>query len=122
MIFVMLDSSKTQQERLTKLLLASFPGSVIYQHLNAQHASHDVLCNKVDAVFLEAGMEKANGLPLIQILRRQKPELPVFIIAKTNGFHENADDVGVNGYFVLPDQEQQLLEAIRLIKNKEKVS
>jgi hypothetical protein len=31
-------------------------------------------------------------------------------------------EADANGYFVLPDHEQQLLEAIRVLKNKENVS
>ena len=122
MIFVTVDSCRTHQEKFTKLLLAAFPGSVVYQHINIHHVPHDVLYNKVDAVFLEAEQEQANDLSLIQMLRKQKPDLPVFIISKTNRFHDIVAESEANGYFVLPDHEQQLLEAIRLLKNKEKVS
>ena len=122
MIFVTIDSCRMHQEKFTKLLLDAFPGSVVYQHLNIHHVSHDVLYNKVDAVFLEEEMEQVNGLSLIQMLRKQTQDLPVFMISKTNRSHDTVAETGVNGYFVLPDHEQQLLEAIRLLKNKEKVS
>ena len=122
MIFVTVDSCRTHQEKFTKLLLAAFPGSVVYQHINIHHVPHDVLYNKVDAVFLDAEQEQVNGLPLIQMLRKQKPDLPVFIISKTNRSHDTVAGPEANGYFVLSDHEQQLLEAIRLLKNKEKVS
>ncbi|MBQ5368872.1 MAG: response regulator [Peptococcaceae bacterium] len=119
MVFVTVDSCRTHQEEFTKLLLATFPGSVVYQHLTINHVSHDVLHNKVDAVFVEAELQQVNGLPLIQMLRKQKPDLPVFIISKTNRSHDTVTETEANGYFVLPDHEQQLLEAIRLLKNKE---
>ena len=122
MIFVTVDSCRTHQEKFTKLLLATFPGSVVYQHLTINHVSHDVLYNKVDAVFVEAELQQVNGLPLIQMLRKQKPNLPVFIISKSNCSCESVVEADANGYFVLPDHEQQLLEAIRLLKNKENVS
>ena len=119
MVFVTVDSCRTHQEKFTKFLLAAFPGSVVYQHLNIHHVPHDVLYNKVDAVFLEAEQEQANDLLLIQMLRKQKPDLPVFIISKTNRSHDIVAKSEANGYFVLPDHEQQLLEAIRLLKTKE---
>ncbi|MBQ2020922.1 MAG: response regulator, partial [Peptococcaceae bacterium] len=89
------------------------------QHLTINHVSHDVLHNKVDAVFVEAELQQVNGLPLIQMLRKQKPDLPVFIISKTNRSHDIVTETDASGYFLLPDHEQQLLEAIRLLKNKE---
>ena len=57
MIFVTVDSCRTHQEKFTKFLLAAFPGSVVYQHLNIHHVPHDVLYNKVDAVFLDTEQE-----------------------------------------------------------------
>ena len=122
MIFVTADSCRIQLERLTQLLVSAFPGSTIYQHTDLCRVPHDVLNNRVDAVFLDAEMEKMNSLALIQKLRRQKPELPVFIISKSNDFYEKAAAAGANGYFVLPDSEQQLLETIRLVINKENAS
>ena len=122
MTFVTADSCRIQLERLTRQLVSAFPGSTIYQHTDLCRVPHDVLNHKVDAVFLGAETEKMNGLDLIQKLRRQKPELPVFVISKSNDFYEKAAEAGANGYFVLPDSEQRLLEEIRLAVNKESAS
>ena len=112
MIFVTADSSRTQLERLTRLLVSAFPGSTIYQHSDLFRVPHDVLNNKVDAVFLEAETEKTGGLDLMQRLHRQKPELSVFIISTTDDLREKAVEAGANGYFVLPAGEEQFLNAI----------
>ena len=80
---------------------------------------HDVLNNKVDAVFLEAEIDKTNGLNFVQMLCRQKSDLPVFIISQTEDFREEAAEAGANDYFVQPVTEQQLRNAIRSVKNKE---
>ena len=122
MTFVTADSCRIQLERLTRQLVSAFPGSTIYQHTDLCRVPHDVLNHKVDAVFLGAETEKMNGLDLIQKLRRQKPELPVFVISKSNDFYGKAAEAGANGYFVLPDSEQRLLEEIRLAVNKESAS
>ena len=122
MVFVTADNCRPQLERLTQILVSAFPGSTIYQHTDLLRVPHDVLSHKVDAVVLEAEAGTMNGLDLMQKLRRQKPDLPVFIISKTANFREEAEAAGANGCFVLPDGEQQLLDAIRLAKNKENLS
>ena len=114
MIFVTADRRRPQLEKLTRLLVSAFPGSTIYQHTDPLRVVHDVMNHKVDAVFLEAEMGKINGTDFLRMLRRQKPDVPVFLIAKTEDFRETAEAAGASGCFVLPDGERQLLEAIRL--------
>ena len=122
MVFVTADSCRAQLERLTQLLVSSFPGSTIYQHTDLFRVAHDVLSHKVDAVLLGTEAEKMNTLDLMQKLRRQKPELPVFITSKTNDRKEEAVAAGANGYFVLPESEQQLLEAVRSLAKVANIS
>ena len=122
MIFVTADSCRSQLEGLTQLLVSVFPGSTIYQHTDLCRVPHDVLNNNVDAVFLEAEMDKTNGLDFVQMLRRQKSNLPVFVISKNEALREEAVEAGVNDYFVQPVTEQQLRDAIRSVKNKENAS
>lgn len=118
MTFVTADSCRTHLEKLRQLLLSSFPGSTIYQHSKLLHVPHDVLNKRVDAVFLEAEIDQTTGLECMKMLRRHKPDLPVFIISKTEAFCERAEAAGANGCFVLPGSEQQLLDAIRLVKQR----
>ncbi len=118
MIFVTADSCRSQLERLTQILVSAFPGSTVYQHTDLCRAQHDVLNNRVDAVFLEGKAGKLNGLDFMRMLRRQKPNIPVFIIAESEDFQKTAEEAGASGCFVLPDSKQQLLDAIRLTKTK----
>ena len=113
MVFVTADSCRAQLERLTQLLVAAFPGSTVYQHTEPQRAFHDVLHNKVDAVFLAAEAERGDDLDLIGLLHRQKPELPVFITSASDALRQAAEEAGAGGYFVLPESEAQIPEAIR---------
>ena len=122
MIFVTADSCRSQLERLTKLLVSAFPGSTIYQHTDLCRVLHDVLNNKVDAVFLGTEMNAANDLNFVQMLRRKKSDLPVFIISQTEDLRAEAAEAGANDYFVQPVTEQQVRYAIRSVKNKENVS
>ena len=122
MIFVTADSCRSQLEGLTQLLVSVFPGSTIYQHTELQRVSHDVLHNHVDAVFLEVEADQSNGLDFVQMLRRQKSNLPVFIISKTEDLRKKAAEVGANDYFVQPVTEQKLRNAIWSVMNKESAS
>ena len=122
MTFVTADSCRLQLERLTKLLVSVFPGSTIYQHIDLCRVPHDVMQNNVDAVFLEAEINETDGLEFAQMLRRQKTNLPVFIISRTEDLREEAVKAGANDYFVLPVTEQQLRDAIRSVKNKANAS
>ena len=122
MIFVTADSCRAQLERLTQLLVSAFPGSTVYQHTDLCRVPHDVLNNKVDAVFLETEVDKTNSLDFVRMLHRQKSNLPVFIISQTEDLREEAAEAGVSDYFVQPVTEQQLRDVIRSVKNKENAS
>ena len=122
MVFVTAGSCRTQLTMLTQLLVSAFPGSTIYQHTDPLRVPHDALNDRVNAVVLEAELDKTNGLDLMRKLHRQKQELPVFIISRSGGFYERAVEAGATGFFVLPDHEEQLLDAIRLTKTKKNVS
>ena len=122
MIFVTADSCRPQLERLTQLLVSAFPGSTIYQHTDLGRVPHDALNNNVDAVFLVAEMDNTNSFDFVQMLHRQKSNLPVFIISRTENLRREADEAGVSDYFVQPITEQKLRDAIQSVKNKEKAS
>ena len=122
MIFVTADSCRAQLERLTQMLVSAFPGSTVYQHTDLCRVQHDVLNNKVDAVFLETEIYKTDGLNFVKMLRRQKSNLPVFILSQTEDLRKAAAEAGADGYFVQPVTEQQLREAIRSAQNEEKAS
>ena len=122
MTFVTADSCRTHLERLTQLLVSAFPGSTVYQHTDLCRVPHDILNNKVDAIFLETEVDESNSLDFVRMLRRQKKSLPVFIISQTEDLREEAAKVGVNDYFVQPVTEQQLRDAIQSVKDKENAS
>ena len=122
MTFVTADSCRTHLERLTQLLVSAFPGSTVYQHTDLCRVPHDILNNKVDAVFLETEVDESNSLDFVRMLRRQKKSLPVFIISQAENLREEAAKVGVNDYFVQPVTEQQLRDAIQSMKDKENAS
>lgn len=97
-IFVTVADDRRGLESLTRLLFSTFPGSTVYQHGSVANAIRDVLHNRVDALFVRA----AHGHEMLQMLRRQKPELPVFLL--TDG-----EDTCVP----YSDTGQEILDALR---------
>ena len=81
MIFVAVDQNRERLTELTRLLLEAFPGSVIYQHTNPLKAPKDVRNNRVDAVFAQLDMGNLGGAELTRILRSERADLPVFLLA-----------------------------------------
>ncbi len=66
----------------------------------------------VDLLITDIGMPCTNGFELRDLVRTQRPELPVFLIT---GRHEIADQhraQGISGFFRKPFDAQALLAAI----------
>ena len=80
MTFVAVDSNRKRLTELTSLLLAAFPGSVIYQHTDPMKVPKDVRNNHVDAVFAQIDMGNLGGTELTRILRAERANLPVFLL------------------------------------------
>lgn len=119
MVFVTAGSCRPQLESLTQLLVSAFQGSTIYQHADPFRLLHDVMNHKVDAVFLGlAEKDTTNNLAFVQMLHRQKPDIPVFIVSDTEDLCEEVSAVGANGYFVWPVGEQKLWDAMLSVKNQ----
>ena len=116
LIFVTADRCREQLEALTRLLVSAFPGSTVYQHTDLCRVPHDVLHNRVDAVFLVAEPDRADGLELVQGLGRQKKDLPVFVISQTEALRSEAERAGAKDYLVRPVTGQQLRQALAGMK------
>lgn len=116
LIFVTADTCRMQLEQLTQLLVSTFPGSTIYQHTDLRRVQHDALKNKVDAVFLKTEVDKTDSLGFVQMLRRQKSNLPIFVISQTEDLRNEAVEAGVSDYLVQPLTEQQLRDVMQSVK------
>lgn len=108
MIFVVAGSSRERLADLTKLLLSTFPGSTVYQHIDPVRISKDVFNNNVHGVFLDAETGSCNGLDLMYRLRKQKKDVPVYILAENEDLRITAIKAGADGYFVYPLAEETI--------------
>lgn len=112
MIFVTSDRDRGQLEELTRQLVAAFPGSTIYQHINPNRIAGDVLHRKVSGIFLAAEMDRVSGIDLMRMLRTHRPDIPVFILSRTEELRERAMQAGAAGYFLHPVSKQTLKHAV----------
>lgn len=112
MLFVTANNNRKQLEALTNLLLAAFPGSVIYQHIDPLNAPKDVLHNQVDAVFAEMKMEKMSGIELLHILHQKNPELPIFLLSDEEDEAGYAVKNGAVACLIRPLSAEKLRESL----------
>lgn len=112
MIFVAVDQNRERLTELTKLLLKAFPGSVIYQHTNHLKALKDVRNNHVDAVFAQLDMGNLGELELTRILRSERANLPVFLLADAERRGRIAPGNNVPGCLVRPLSVEMLRESL----------
>ena len=102
MVFVVAGSSRERLAELTRILLSSFTGSTIYQHVDPKCISKDVINNKVNGVFLETEIGSCNGIDLMWQLRNRKRDVPMYILSENEDFRISAAHAGADGYFVYP--------------------
>lgn len=119
MVFVVAGNSRERLADLTKILLSTFHGSTIYQHVDPQRVPKDVFNNKVNGVFLEAEMDGCNGIDLMWQLRNKKRDVPVYILAENEDFRITAAKAGADGYFVYPLAGESIREVL-LAKQRSK--
>ena len=112
MIFVVAGNSRERLAGLTKLLLSIFSGSTIYQHIDPLHIPKDAFRHKVNGVFLEAEIGGRNGIDLMWELRRQKRDIPIYILSETESLRATATQAGADGYFVYPLAEETIKNAL----------
>lgn len=84
MTFVTVGDERSQLESLTRLLLSTFPGSVIYQQTDLHNIAKDIQETKIDAIFFQTN--EMNGAELRRILQRWKPELPRCFLVEQEGY------------------------------------
>jgi len=70
---------------------------------------------EVDLVITDLSLQDISGLELIKLLRKAKPELPIFVISMHDEdiFAERAVKLGAQGYLMKQSPPKELVTAIR---------
>lgn len=115
MVFVTVDEDRVRLETLTKLLVRTFPGSVIYQYTDPVFAVINMENRKNDVVFADLDISRKNDWQFLLLLRRKQPELQVVVLADDEQFRENAMECGARGYLVSPVTGQELHQVMQTL-------
>lgn len=112
MVFMTVDENRLQLEKLTELLVRTFPGSVIYQYTDPLCALVNTENREIDAVFANVSVSQRNDWQLLSVLRRRRPELQVFILSDDEQLREEALERGAREYLTRPITGQGLCETV----------
>ena len=115
MVFVTVDEDRVRIETLTRLLVCTFPGSVIYQYTDPVFAIFNMEKRKIDVVFVNLSILQKNNWKFLELLRRKKPNQQVFILADDEQLRDTAMEYGAWEYLVRPVTGQKLHEAIHFM-------
>lgn len=112
MVFVTVDEDRLQLQKLTGLLVRTFPGSVIYQYSDPMDAIVSTAYREIDAVFASVRAYWRNDLQLLSALRQKRPGLPVIVLSDDEQLRQAAMDSGAWRYLLRPVTGQQLHDAV----------
>lgn len=118
MNFVVTDDNHDRLNDFAQLLLSIFTGSVLYLYTDPMEVIGHLRDHQTDAVFIEAAMEKMEGMQLIFEMREKKYELPAFILADSDEYEDNAMHNDAIGYLIRPISEDELRNAVWSVLEK----
>ncbi|MEG0598068.1 MAG: response regulator [Oscillospiraceae bacterium] len=102
MNFVVVDNNKDDLELLTTAIRAAMPESQVQPFTDPLLSAKYICNNPVDIVFLTDTMRPVNGFRLLQVLRKNIPELAVVMLSDDEGNRMDAIHAGVDDYLLKP--------------------
>lgn len=112
MVFVNLDEDRVRLEKLTKLLVHTFPGSVIYQYIDPVYAVVNTEDRAIDVMFINLNVSRENNWQLLALLRRKQPKMKIFVLSDDEQLRDTALECGDWEYMVRPVTGQKLQEIV----------
>lgn len=117
MKIVAADNRTAALEELTATLWEAFPGSEVEQFRDPLLCVKYVCNHAVDLVVMELRMRPAGGTELLQVIRRQKPELPIILLADSD--LEKVDTVAYLSQPVTLESLQKFTQKVNFSGRKE---
>ncbi|MGM9605536.1 MAG: hypothetical protein ACI3XG_10815 [Faecousia sp.] len=112
MVFVTVDEDRLQLQKLTGLLVHTFPGSVIYQYSDPMCAVLSTADREIDAVFASARTSRGNDLQLLSVLGKERPGLQLIVLSDDEQLRQTAMESGAWRYLRRPATGQELYDAM----------
>ncbi|MEG2138907.1 MAG: response regulator [Oscillospiraceae bacterium] len=108
MNFVVVDNNKGDLDLLVALIAAAVPNSRVEPFTDPLLSAKYVCNNPVDIVFLTDTMRPVNGFRLMQVLRKNIPQLAVVMLSDDEENRMDAVHAGVNEYLLKPVSADRL--------------
>ncbi|MEG1012186.1 MAG: response regulator, partial [Ruthenibacterium sp.] len=102
MNFVVVDNNKNDLEMLSKAIEKAMPDCRIQPFTDPLLSAKYICNNPVDMVFLADVMRPVNGFRLMQVLRKNVPELAVVMLSHDEQNRMDAVHAGVDDYLLKP--------------------
>lgn len=108
MNFVVVDNNKSDSDLLAKALTAAMPECQVQPFTDPLLSAKYICNNPVDMVFLADSMRPVNGFGLLQVLRKNIPELTVIMLSDSDLNKVDAIHAGVDDYLLKPISADRL--------------
>lgn len=102
MIFVIVDNNKADLELLAQAITATVPECRVQPFTDPLMSAKYICNNPVDAVFIADTMHPVNGFRLLDVLRKNIPELTVVMLSTSERNRLDATHAGANDYLLKP--------------------
>lgn len=119
MLIVLVNNNITEMESFSTRIKQEIPNCTCLLFADPFLSVKYIMNNPVDMVFVEAKMQRLNGIELLRNIRRYSPDLPVVILAEDNKMRERAKKLAVDGYWQKREAEGQIKKIIEMIKRKD---
>lgn len=109
------------QDAIRRLICANLSGSVKFticgEARNGAEAVEKTIALRPDAIVLDIGMPRLNGLEAARRIRRESPNTSILILSihKSKQLLEEASKIGVQGYVSKSDAGRTLVHALEVI-------
>lgn len=118
MNFVVVDNNKSDLDMLANAIFATMPECQV-QLFTDPLLSAKYICNtQVDMVFLANDMRPVNGFRLLQVLRKNIPQLAIIMLSNNDLNRVDAIQAGVTDYFLKPVSPELLGGVVKLVKDE----
>ena len=115
MTFVVTDDNHDRMNDFAKMMLAVFPGSILYLYTKPMEMINCLLDHQVDAVFAEAVMKETDGAQFLIALRERNSDMPVFVTADSDEYKDDVVWNDIAGYLIRPVSEDDLRNAVHSV-------
>lgn len=102
MHFVVVDNNKRDLDVLAKAIAATMPNCQVQLFTDPLLSAKYICNNPVDMVFLVDIMRPVNGFRLLQVLRKNIPNLAVIMLSASDANRVDAIHAGADDYLLKP--------------------